>query len=88
VPIRRREVRSRLLERIKRLEQMQELAKPSIFQSGWLKPLPKDYVGERHVVIVTREPTASNGEWCRFEERPGPAPPDLDDSNFAVYLTE
>jgi hypothetical protein len=81
-------VSSRLLERVKQLEQRQELAKPSIFRSGWLKPLPEDYVGERHVVIVTRERTASNGEWCRFEERPGPAPPDLDDFNLTVYLTE
>ena len=80
---------SRLLERVKQLEQRQELAKPSIFQSGWLKPLPEDYVGERHVVIVKRERTASPCiEWCRFEERPGAAPPDLNDSNFTVYLTE
>jgi hypothetical protein len=81
-------VRSRLLERIKRLEQMQELAKPSIFQYGWLKPLPEDYVGERHVVIVKREPESPHVEWCRFEERPGLGPPDLDDSNLTVYLTE
>jgi hypothetical protein len=82
-------VRSRLVERVKQLEQRQELAKPTVFQYGWLKPLPKDYVGERHVVIVKREPTALPGsEWCRFEERPGAAPLDLDDSNFTVYLTE
>jgi len=81
-------VKSRLLERIKRVEQMQKLAKPAIFQSGYLKPLPEDYVGERHVVTVSRERTASNGDWCRFEERPGPGPPDLDDSALTVYLTE
>jgi hypothetical protein len=66
---------------------MQKLAKPAIFQSGYLKPLPEDYVGERHVVIVSREPSP-NGERCRFEERPGPGPPDLDDSALTVYLTE
>jgi hypothetical protein len=44
------------LERVRQLEQRQELAKPTVFQYGWLKPLPKDYVGERHVVIVKREP--------------------------------
>jgi hypothetical protein len=82
-------VRSRLLERIKRLEQMQKLAKPSIFRSGCLKRLPEDYVGERHIVIVKREPTElPNVERCRFEERPGPGPPDLDDSSLTVYLTE
>jgi hypothetical protein len=37
-------VRSRLLERIKLLEQRRELAKPAIFQYGWLKPLEKGYV--------------------------------------------
>src|SRR5579872_5445390 len=35
--------------------------------------LPTDYVGERHVVIVKREPRGK-GEWCEFEKRPGPAP--------------
>jgi len=81
-------VRSRLLKRIHLLEQRQELAKPKVFQYGWCKPLPKDYVGERHVVIVKRTATGSpKVEWCRFEQRPGPAPPDLDDSNRAVCLT-
>ena len=42
------------------------------------KTLPADYVGERHVVIVKREPAGAPGkfEWCEFEERPGPAPVD------------
>ena len=58
-----------------RLEVVVEAQKPQRFRSGVLKTLPKDYVGERHVVIVKREPTgAPNGEWCEFEERPGPAP--------------
>jgi hypothetical protein len=79
---------SRLLKRIKLLEQRQQSAKPTVFQYGWRKPLPKGYVGERHSVIVKRTATGSpNVEWCRFEERPGPAPPDLDDSNQAVCLT-
>jgi hypothetical protein len=83
-----RRLRSRLLERIKQLEQRRELAKQTVFHYGWLKPLPKDYVGERHTVIVKQTATGSpNVEWRRFEERPGPAPPDLDDSNRAVALT-
>jgi hypothetical protein len=48
-------VMSRLLDRIKRLEQRPELAKPAVFRYGWLEPLPSDYAGERHVVIVKRE---------------------------------
>jgi hypothetical protein len=49
-----------------------EPKKPQRFRSGVLKTLPKDYVGERHVVIVKREPAGAPGnEWCEFEERPG-----------------
>jgi hypothetical protein len=80
-------VRSQLLKRIKLLEQRQELAKPVLIRYSWLKRLPKEYVGERHVVIVKRTPTGPGFEWCRSEERPGPAPPDLDESNGAVPLT-
>jgi hypothetical protein len=81
-------VRSLLLKRIKLVEQRQELAKPTLIQYGWIKRLPKDYVGERHTVVVKRTATGSpKFEWCRFEERPGPAPPDLDESNGAVPLT-
>jgi hypothetical protein len=35
---------------------------------GWLKSLPKDFVGERHVVTVRRAPSdAPNVECCGFE---------------------
>jgi hypothetical protein len=77
-------VRSRLLKRIKLLEQRLALAKPTVFQYGWIKRLPREYVGERHVVIVKRTQTAPGFWWSRSEERPGPAPPDLDESNRAV----
>jgi hypothetical protein len=26
-----------------------ELAKPAVFRYGWVKPLPEDYAGERHI---------------------------------------
>ena len=46
-----------------------------------------DYVGERHVVILKREPTETpNLEWCEFEERPGPAPTGPEDDACDVYL--
>jgi hypothetical protein len=81
-------VRSRLLDRIQRLEQRPDLTKPAVFCYGWLKPLPKDYLGERHVVIVKREATGSpNFEWCEFEERPGPPSADLNDPSLTVCLT-
>ena len=65
-----------------------EQTKPLMLRYGWLKPLPDDYVGERHVVIVKREPTGTpNLEWCEFEERPGPAPAGPEDDACTVYLT-
>ena len=82
-------MRARLLVRLQRLEAQQPAGQPAMFRYGWLKPLPKDYTGERHVAIVKREPTRAPGfEWCEFEERLGPAPAGLDDGAFEVYFSE
>ena len=71
-------MRAALRSRLERLEVKVGSKKPHFFRSGYLKTLPVDYVGERHVVIVKREPSGATGqnEWCEFEERPGPAPLD------------
>jgi hypothetical protein len=64
-----------------RLERLEALSaakntEPPHFQYGHIKPLPPDFIGERHVVVVRSEPTRNPYiEWCQFEERPGPAPP-------------
>jgi hypothetical protein len=82
-------MRSTLQARVAKLETQRQLAAPIIFRYGWLKPLPSDYVGERHVVIIKRERTdSSNKEWYHFEERPGPGPKADDDGACTVYLTE
>jgi hypothetical protein len=82
-------MRSKLLARLERLEARAEPAAPLIFRYGWLTPLPADFTGERHVVIVKREPTNSpNVEWCAFEEKPGAAATEGSDGSFTVYLTE
>jgi hypothetical protein len=61
---------------------------PLKLRYGWLTHLPEDFVGERHTVIVQREPTGSpQAEWCHFEERPGPAPPGSDYGGLTIYLT-
>jgi hypothetical protein len=65
---------------LERLEVKAEPTKPHFFRTGYLKTLPTEYVGERHVVIVKREPSG-NGEWCEFEERPGPAPLDAQEED-------
>ena len=59
------------------------------FRYGWLHALPADYVGERHVAIVSHEPTTSPLiEWCVFEERPGRGG-GIDPSDaMTVFLTE
>ena len=70
-------MRAALRSRLARLEVVVEPKKPQRFRSGVLKTLPADYVGDRHVVVVKREPGGAPGnEWCEFEERPGPAPLD------------
>jgi hypothetical protein len=62
---------------------------PPKLRYGAIKPLPTDYTGERHVVIVKCEPTTSpKVERCEFEERPGPAPPNSDDGSVNVYLSQ
>jgi hypothetical protein len=77
----------RLLHRLEVLEaRMAPIVAPRFFRYGWLRRLPKEYIGEKHVVVVKRVPTGSpNFEWFESEERPGPAPPG-DDDGFNVYL--
>ena len=61
-----------LLTRIKRLETVHaiEHQPPVEFQIGYLKKLPEEYAGERHVVTVRRH---TDGTY-RWEERPGASP--------------
>lgn len=41
---------------------------------GYIRRLPPDYQGERHVEIVKRLPDQNGEEWFEFEEVPGPPP--------------
>ena len=67
---------ARLRSRLEKLEAQMPFTPSNTFRYGWLKCLPKDYVGERHRVVIHRQPTRSpNFEWCEWEERAGPAPP-------------
>src|ERR1700686_5453358 len=82
-------MRAALRSRLQRLEVRAEPKKPHFFRSGYLKTLPADYVGERHVVIVKLEPSGATGqdEWCEFEERPGPAPVDAQEEDCTtIYI--
>src|ERR1017187_5572232 len=44
-------------------------------QYGYLKTLPDDDIGPRHIVTVKQLPPVERGEdWFEWEERPGPEP--------------
>src|ERR1700693_4675087 len=81
-------MKAALRSRLERLEVVVAPKKPQRFRSGVLKTLPKDYVGERHVAIVKREPAGAPGnECCEFEERPGPAPVDAQEEDCTtIYI--
>ncbi len=79
-------MRAALRSRLEKLEVEVERKKPQLIRCGYLKTLPADYVGERHVVIVSRKPSGQ-GEWCEFEERPGRAPVDAqEDDGITIYI--
>ena len=67
-------MRRSLRHRIEALEQ-RIISRPRCIRYGRLAPLPPDWHGERHVVVIRREPTLSPAvEWWEGEERIGPAP--------------
>jgi hypothetical protein len=65
-------MKATLLARLQRLESKTEVNSSVMFRYGWLRPLPSDFIGKKHAVIVGREPTTRpNVEWCEFEDPPG-----------------
>jgi hypothetical protein len=83
-------MKSSLHQRLSLLEaKLGPITNPATHHYGWLRPLPKDYVGERHVVTVKVSPGGSPYlKWCEFEERPGSALQAEDDPSFTVYLNK
>jgi hypothetical protein len=73
-----------LLTRLKRLEHVRAAERtPQIeLQIGYLKTLPPDYTGDRHIVTVGRDPDGN----YRWEERPGPAPANEDDDDARTII--
>jgi hypothetical protein len=64
-------MKAALLKRVHRLEEVRVVAcQPPEFQIGYLKELPREYSGPRHVVTVGRDPDGL----YHWEERPGPDP--------------
>jgi hypothetical protein len=80
-------MKAALLARLKRLEEVKanENPPPVEFQIGYLKSLPTEYTGDRHIVTVGRDPDGN----YRWEEQYGPEPDDKRSSipPFRVVLT-
>ena len=63
------------LARLERLNRLRTAPRRLRIQYGYLKTLPDDYTGPRHVATVRQLPPESPGEdWFDWEERPGPEP--------------
>ena len=84
-------MRSALLARVKRLETVkvvEDSDRPLKVEFAYLKQLPREYSGPRHIVSVSKRPDGR----CEYEERPRPGPPppnqaEAQDSNvMRVYL--
>ena len=68
-------MKATLLVRLARLESQTRFAPSAFYEYGWLARLPKEYVGERHRVVIERQPTRSpRAAWCEWEERPDQRP--------------
>src|SRR5215472_2119194 len=66
--MRKPSTRASLLARLERLEECRQQLVPRIFRYGWVRALPQEFIGERHLVIVKQRATANlNVEWCQFE---------------------
>jgi hypothetical protein len=82
-------MRAALVSRLKRLETVRaavERDRPLKVEFAYLKQLPREYSGPRHIVSVSKRPDGR----CNYEERPGPPPPNhvekQDPNVMTIYL--
>lgn len=82
-------MKSKIASRLRRLESRVAAKRATLMLHGVLKTLPSDYVGERHIVIVSRKLNSTGtAEWCNCEERPGPAPAGSEDVQRIHFYSE
>jgi hypothetical protein len=75
--------RAGLLTRIEKLEtRVAARSKIIRIRLGYVKRLPCEYQGERHIVIARHLPNKGNQEWVEFEEVPGQAPASPKEDRF------
>jgi hypothetical protein len=71
----RSRTRAGLLTRLERLECRAAAHDHRVtLRFGHLKRLPRDYQGERHVIITRELPKQGDQDWVEFEGAPGPDP--------------
>ena len=68
-----------LQRRLERIEEMKGPAEDGKINVRYahLRALPRDYIGEKHRVLVKGWPSETPNGDCEIEERPGPGP-DID----------
>ena len=78
-----------VLARLKRLEAVRAVEqshRPFKIEFAYLKLLPREYSGPRHIVSVSKRPDGR----CEYEERPGPPPPNQgrvsDENVMTIYF--
>ena len=79
-------MRAALLSRLKRLETVKAVEDsdhPLKVEFAYLKQLPREYSGPRHIVSVSQRPDGR----CAYEERPGPTPPNQSRVNDENVMT-
>ena len=67
-------MKTALLKRLQRLETVRAVEDGNgrlKIEFAYLKQLPREYSGPRHIVSVSKRPDGR----CEYEERPGPPPP-------------
>lgn len=82
-------MKSKIASRLRRLESRVAAKRANLMRHGVLKALPGDYVGERHIVVVSRKVNSTaTAEWFNCEERPGPAPAGSEDVPRIHFYSE
>jgi hypothetical protein len=77
-----------LRSRLEKLEAQRCVTAPATTCSGIVVKLADDFVGERHIVMVSRRQTdLPHADWCVFEERPGLGLDETEGANV-IYLSQ
>jgi hypothetical protein len=83
-------LKASIIARLKHLEGRHYSSQGAValFRYGWLTPLPSSFSGEKHIAMVSFQPTRNPLiEWCEFEERTGPPSSSDDHGGLTIYLT-